>query len=107
MQWSPEAEAAIKKVPFFVRKRVRARVERETRAADFGAAQFLLMLGLVILLFYLQGSGFFCNRRRFCRVGSRPSAFLWAFGWSDLAHRVESEGLERHAGTHRWSGGKS
>ncbi|MBR9981745.1 MAG: 4Fe-4S binding protein [Desulfatitalea sp.] len=33
MQWSPEAEAAIKKVPFFVRKRVRARVEEEAHKA--------------------------------------------------------------------------
>ena len=33
MQWTAEAEAAIKKVPFFVRKRVRARVESEARAA--------------------------------------------------------------------------
>lgn len=31
MQWRPEAEAAIKKVPFFVRKRVKARVEEEAR----------------------------------------------------------------------------
>lgn len=30
MHWTPEAEEAIKKVPFFVRKRVRARVEQET-----------------------------------------------------------------------------
>jgi dissimilatory sulfite reductase (desulfoviridin) alpha/beta subunit len=29
MKWMPEAEEAIKKVPFFVRKRVRARVEKE------------------------------------------------------------------------------
>lgn len=29
MQWTPEAEEAVKKVPFFVRKRVRARVEKE------------------------------------------------------------------------------
>ena len=33
MKWSPEAEEAIKKVPFFVRKRVRARVEKEAAAA--------------------------------------------------------------------------
>jgi anaerobic sulfite reductase subunit C len=33
MQWSAEAETAIKKVPFFVRKRVRARVEDEARKA--------------------------------------------------------------------------
>ncbi|MGD9034014.1 MAG: PCP reductase family protein, partial [Desulfobacteraceae bacterium] len=33
MQWSAEAEAAIKKVPFFVRKRVRARVEDEAQQA--------------------------------------------------------------------------
>lgn len=31
MQWTPEAEDAVKKVPFFVRKRVRARVEKEAR----------------------------------------------------------------------------
>ena len=33
MQWTPEAEDAIKKVPFFVRKRVRARVEDEAQKA--------------------------------------------------------------------------
>jgi len=31
MKWSAEAEEAIRKVPFFVRKRVRARVEKEAR----------------------------------------------------------------------------
>ena len=31
MQWSTDAEKALKKVPFFVRKRVRARVEQEAR----------------------------------------------------------------------------
>ncbi len=34
MQWAAEAEAAIKKVPFFVRKKVRTRVEKA--AADAG-----------------------------------------------------------------------
>lgn len=34
MNWTAEAEAAIKKVPFFVRKKVRARVEKE--ASDAG-----------------------------------------------------------------------
>jgi len=29
MKWTDEAEAAIKKVPFFLRKKVRARVEKE------------------------------------------------------------------------------
>jgi anaerobic sulfite reductase subunit C len=33
MKWTPEAEAAIKKVPFFVRKKVRTRVEKEAGAA--------------------------------------------------------------------------
>lgn len=33
MQWTHEAEAAIKKVPFFVRKRVRTRVENEALEA--------------------------------------------------------------------------
>ncbi len=32
MKWMPEAEKAIKKVPFFVRKRVRARVEKDAAA---------------------------------------------------------------------------
>jgi len=31
MEWTPEADAALKKVPFFVRKKVRARVEKEAR----------------------------------------------------------------------------
>lgn len=33
MKWMPEAEDAIRKVPFFVRKRVRARVEKEADEA--------------------------------------------------------------------------
>ena len=33
MKWSPEAEDSIKKVPFFVRKKVRARIEKEAREA--------------------------------------------------------------------------
>jgi anaerobic sulfite reductase subunit C len=33
MKWTPEAEAAIKKVPFFVRKKVRSRVEGEAEEA--------------------------------------------------------------------------
>jgi dissimilatory sulfite reductase (desulfoviridin) alpha/beta subunit len=33
MNWSPEADDALKKVPFFVRKKVRARVERDAREA--------------------------------------------------------------------------
>ncbi len=33
LQWAPEAEAAIKKVPFFVRRKVRTRVEREAAEA--------------------------------------------------------------------------
>jgi dissimilatory sulfite reductase (desulfoviridin) alpha/beta subunit len=33
MRWSSEAEDAVKKVPFFVRKKVRARVENEAAAA--------------------------------------------------------------------------
>lgn len=33
MEWTPEADAAVKKVPFFVRKKVRQRVENEARAA--------------------------------------------------------------------------
>ncbi len=33
MKWTSEAEAAIKKVPFFVKKKVRSRVENEAAAA--------------------------------------------------------------------------
>jgi anaerobic sulfite reductase subunit C len=33
MKWMPEAEEAIKKVPFFVRKKVKARVEKEAKEA--------------------------------------------------------------------------
>ena len=33
MDWTQEADEAVKKVPFFVRKRVRARVEKEAREA--------------------------------------------------------------------------
>lgn len=33
MEWTVDAEKLIKKVPFFVRNRVKARVEKETRAA--------------------------------------------------------------------------
>ena len=33
MDWSKKAEHAVKKVPFFVRKRVKARVEKEAREA--------------------------------------------------------------------------
>jgi anaerobic sulfite reductase subunit C len=36
MRWTPEAKASIKKVPFFVRKKVRLRVEKE--AAELGKA---------------------------------------------------------------------
>ena len=33
MKWTPEADDTIRKVPFFVRKKVRARVEKEAREA--------------------------------------------------------------------------
>lgn len=32
MKWTPEAEAEIKKAPFFVRKKIKSRVEKETAA---------------------------------------------------------------------------
>lgn len=54
MHWSEEAVAALKKVPFFVRKRVRARVEKEAAAAgqtsvsieDLKAAQKRFLAGM-------------------------------------------------------------
>ncbi len=33
MEWTKEADESIQKVPFFVRKRVRARVEKEAKSA--------------------------------------------------------------------------
>ena len=33
MEWTKEADESIQKVPFFVRKRVRARVEKEAKDA--------------------------------------------------------------------------
>ena len=35
MEWTPEAEAALRKVPFFVRGKVRARVEADVEAAGY------------------------------------------------------------------------
>ncbi len=40
MEWTPEAKAAMQRVPFFVRKRVRARVEKE--ATDAGKERVAL-----------------------------------------------------------------
>jgi dissimilatory sulfite reductase (desulfoviridin) alpha/beta subunit len=40
MEWTPEAKAALQQVPFFVRKRVRARVEKE--ATDAGKKRVAL-----------------------------------------------------------------
>jgi dissimilatory sulfite reductase (desulfoviridin) alpha/beta subunit len=40
MEWTPEAKAALQHVPFFVRKRVRARVEKE--ATDAGKERITL-----------------------------------------------------------------
>ena len=33
MKWTSEAEVAVKKVPFFIRKKVRSRVENDAAAA--------------------------------------------------------------------------
>jgi dissimilatory sulfite reductase (desulfoviridin) alpha/beta subunit len=41
MEWTAEAEAAIKKVPFFVRKKVRARVERGAQEAGRSVVSIL------------------------------------------------------------------
>ncbi|MBR9986444.1 MAG: PCP reductase family protein, partial [Desulfosarcina sp.] len=40
MKWTDQAEAAVKRVPFFVRKKVRSRVEKE--AADAGKSRVSL-----------------------------------------------------------------
>lgn len=37
MQWTPEAEGAVRRVPFFVRRKVRARIEADTAAAGRAA----------------------------------------------------------------------
>lgn len=53
MQWTPEAEQAIAKVPFFVRKRVRQRVERE--AAEAGQALVTLEIVKTAQARFLSG----------------------------------------------------
>jgi dissimilatory sulfite reductase (desulfoviridin) alpha/beta subunit len=55
MKWNDEAEAAIKKVPFFVRKKVRARVEQE--AAKEGKPQVTLTEVKATQKRYLTGMG--------------------------------------------------
>lgn len=41
MKWAQDAEQAIKKVPFFVRKRVKERVEKEAQASNKSAVSLL------------------------------------------------------------------
>jgi anaerobic sulfite reductase subunit C len=53
MQWTPEAEQAIAKVPFFVRKRVRQRVEGE--AAEAGQTLVTLAIVKTAQARYLSG----------------------------------------------------
>ncbi len=40
MKWTFEAEAAVKKVPFFVRKKVRSRIEKEAAKAGKKSLKF-------------------------------------------------------------------
>jgi len=58
MKWTSEAESAIKKVPFFVRKRVKVRVEKE--AYDAGKAMITLAEEIVqsCIALYKQHSNF-------------------------------------------------
>jgi dissimilatory sulfite reductase (desulfoviridin) alpha/beta subunit len=53
MEWTPDAEAALKRVPFFVRKRVRARVEKE--AKDEGKERITLVEVKTTQARYLTG----------------------------------------------------
>jgi dissimilatory sulfite reductase (desulfoviridin) alpha/beta subunit len=53
MQWTPEAETALRKAPFFVRKKVRRRVESEAAAA--GRKAVTLTDVKTTLKRYLQG----------------------------------------------------
>jgi dissimilatory sulfite reductase (desulfoviridin) alpha/beta subunit len=53
MEWTPDAEAAMKRVPFFVRKRVRARVEKE--AQDEGKERITLAEVKATQARYLSG----------------------------------------------------
>ena len=54
MEWTPDADESIQKIPFFVRKRVRARVEKEAKnagkkmvsAADVKATQARYLTGM-------------------------------------------------------------
>ena len=57
MKWTPEAAAAIKKVPFFVRKKVRARVETEAASAGGGSDHVVTapMPGAVVRVLVSEG----------------------------------------------------
>lgn len=90
MKWSSEAEAAVKKVPFFVRKKVRARVESEAAAAgkntvslaDVKAAQtrYIKQMGAEIKGYQVDtcfGSGGCPNPANSCdRLLRKLEAFL-------------------------------
>jgi dissimilatory sulfite reductase (desulfoviridin) alpha/beta subunit len=54
MEWTPEAKAALQKVPFFVRKRVRVRVEEE--ATDGGKERVTLLDVKTTQARYLSGT---------------------------------------------------
>jgi anaerobic sulfite reductase subunit C len=53
MEWTPEAKAALQRVPFFVRKRVRARVKKE--ATDAGKERIALVDVKATQARYLSG----------------------------------------------------
>jgi anaerobic sulfite reductase subunit C len=83
MKWTPEAEQSIKKVPFFVRKKVRARVEKEAAAAGKST---------VTILEVQATRSRFLNQMESEIKGFQVEA---CFGNSGCPHRtVDSDGLQ-------------
>jgi hypothetical protein len=68
MKWTAEAEELLKKVPFFVRRKVRARVEKEAREAGIPVVSPAEVTAT-------QKRDFWpVNKRTFKATGSRPAS---------------------------------
>ena len=76
MKWTAEAEDAIKKVPFFVHKRVRARVEKETAAAG-SLMNLLQSSGAIPRAKKVRGGFKDCCDCLFSQYGSGGKCFIY------------------------------
>lgn len=82
MEWTVDAEAALKRVPFFVRKQVRTRVEKEAR--DAGKAKVTLADVDATKARYLAGMHRYKARSR---SGKRFSRIFQDADYYDLVRR--------------------